>query len=161
MRRLLAACLGMLIAAATLHAAQPLQYKWSDEWSSSISCGAFDLIENQSGTFHIFYFYANDGTLRDGRLHQQIDIEIYREGHPNNVLLGRMSNIQHVPFEDGNLTGVEITGVNIKVNVPGYGHLYFDAGHAYLDADFNVTLLRGANHDLLLGQTDALCAYFQ
>jgi hypothetical protein len=160
MRRLIAACLGVLLTTTTVYADKPFQSRYLDEFSSLVSCVGFDLTLNWSTEVHETWFLGKDGFPKAGRLQFRGDVEIVRDGFPEKTLYGRRADNQTADVSDG-FTGFVITGGFIKVNLPGYGHLYFDAGRVEFDGNFNVTRVRGANHDHLLEHTDALCGYFQ
>jgi hypothetical protein len=115
---------------------------------------------NWSTEVHETWFFSKDGFPKAARFQFRGDVEITRDGFPEKTLYGRRADNQTADFSDG-FTGFVITGGFIKVNLPGYGPLYFDAGRVEFDGNFDITRVRGMNHDHLLEQTDALCGYFQ
>ena len=161
MKRLILACLGVLLTVTVAYADKPLQTRASSEFPVVIECDDFDVILAHSGNLHTTWFFDKNGVPKTLQIHFRAEVEIYREGFPDNVLYGRRADNQIADFPGGIFTGFVVNGGFIQVNLPGYGPLLFDVGRAYYDADFNVTLIRGANHDRLLQETDALCAYFE
>jgi hypothetical protein len=126
----------------------------------SVSCVGFDLTIKWTVDVHETWFFDKDGFPKSAHLQFRGDVEITRDGFPENTLYGRRADNQIGDFSNG-FTGFVINGGFIKVNLPGYGPLYFDAGRVEFDSDFNITRVRGMHHDHLLDQTDALCRYFQ
>ena len=161
MKRIIVACLGVLLTTTVVYADKPFQSRFSEEFSGPIECEGYDLILAFSVNTHVSRFFDKNGVIKSLHVQFKGDVEIYRDGFPDNVLYGRRADNQIADFPGGVFSGFVINGGFVKVNLPGYGPLYFDAGRVYFDSDWNITLTRGVHHDHLLQQTDAVCAYFQ
>ena len=160
MKRIIVVCLGSLLTAAVAYADKPLQSRFLEEFSVRISCAGYDLISAYSQDIHIITFFDKNGVTKSLLIQFRGDVEIYRDGYPDNVLYGSRADNQTVDFPGGIFTGFEVNGKFVQVMLPGYGPLLFDVGRVYYDGDFNVTLARGVHHDRQLHETDAICAYF-
>ena len=161
MKRLILACLGVLLAASVAYADKPFQNRFSQEFQVRIGCDGYDVILAHSGERHTTWFVDKNGDLKAMHIQFRFEVEIYREGFPDKALYGRRADNQMADFPGGIFTGFVVHGGFIQVNLPGYGPLLFDVGSTYYDADYNVTVTRGAHHDRSLQETDAVCAYFQ
>ena len=161
MKKLIVACLGFLLIATVTYADKPVQTKFSNEESTVLPCDGYFLIGDWTFNTHLTRFFDKDGLLKAVHQHHRADVQFSRDGHPDNVLYGSRTTNQMADFSGGIFTGGVINGGWVMVNLPGYGPLYFDVGHIEVDSSFNITALRGANHDVMLAQRDALCAYFQ
>ena len=95
--------------------------------------------------------------------------------HPNGTLLtmicttkifrtaftsmGKRQAIIKYFFKDGEFWH-KVTGAEVKITVPGYGQMFFEAGQL-LFVDGELELIRGNNHNYVLDETDAICDYFR
>jgi len=159
MKRFIVTCLGVLLTAAVAYADKPTRSELSTTAVFPISCTGFDINLKYFVEFRFTFFYDKDGVLRTLHQYARGDVEISREGFPEKTLYGRRGDNQIIEFPDGNVTGGVINGGLVKIVLPGYGPLYFEAGHVEYDSNIDITSVAGI-HNRVLEETDAICAYF-
>ena len=155
--RILAAIIVTALGATTAQATEPTRFNFSGTFPKPVECAGFNVTVISSFEASAILFFDNEGAPAYVQYQFKGGAEIFRDDDPTNVLTGRRREMQRYEYSTNTL---EMNGGVIKVNLPGYGPLFFDAGRVVFGDNFNVEYVHGKHHDDVLGQTDALCWYF-
>ena len=125
-----------------------------------IFCGDFWILDNILMDYSWRDFYDKDGNVVRSAEKYTFDDDLYHEGFPDGIhLYGKGIGNNQSFFKDGEFWR-RVTGAEVKITVPGYGHMFFDAGQL-LFVDGEIEFIRGKNHNYFRGETDAICDYFR
>ena len=157
MKRIIAAVLITMCVAMTAHAKPPERAEFSFSFSWPIACDGYTLSVAQSNDLKQTTFFDSDGAVESIQWQIEGDVKIFRDGYPDNALYGMRRDMQKYDPS----TGIgQVNGGVVRVVLPGYGPIYFEAGRLVLDAEYNFLATSGIHHDALL-ETDAICEYFR
>jgi len=123
-----------------------------------INCGDFLILDDILMDVSWRDFYDKDGNLVRSRVQFTFDDDLYHEDFPDGIhLYGKGIGNNQSFFKDGEFWQ-RVTGAEVKITVPGYGHMFFDAGQL-LFVDGEIEFVRGKNHNYFRDETDAICDY--
>jgi hypothetical protein len=104
-------------------------------------------------------FYDKEGNLIRHSEKWSFDDDLYHEDFPEGIRLkGNAQENSQYSF-DGDSVKQKSTGVSIRINVPGIGHLFFQAGQMMF-VDGELVYVHGKNHDWIQWEVEAICDYF-
>ena len=125
-----------------------------------ISCGDFLILDDLLLGYSWSDFYDKDGNWVRSSERYTFDDDLYHEDFPDGIHLYGKALGNHQWFsKDGELWH-RVTGAEVKITVPGYGHMFFDAGQ-FVFVDGELEFIHGKNHNFYRGETDAICDYFR
>jgi hypothetical protein len=125
-----------------------------------IDCGDFWILDNILLDYSWQEFYDKDGNFVRAAERLTFDDDLYHEDFPDGIhLYGKALGNHQYFFKDGEFWH-RVTGAEVKITVPGYGQMFFEAGQL-LFVDGELELMRGNNHNYVLDETDAICDYFR
>lgn len=159
LKKLQAAIVGIFVfcVSSLVWAAQPLREVFVADVNVPITCDGFDLIVAMHIDTKGTLFIDNEGNPLVYQPQNTATVEIYRNDGVGDVLTGMRREMQR--WDEITGEGVANGGF-IRVTVPGYGAIFFDVGHTVFNADGTIAFVSG-KHEVLLEETDALCAYFE
>ena len=125
-----------------------------------IYCGDFTILDDLTMDYSWKEFYDGDGNFVRAAEQYTFNDDLYREDFPGGIhLYGKAKGNHQYFFKDGEFWH-KVTGAEVRIMVPGYGHILFDAGQLIF-VDDEIEFVRGKNHDFFQGETDAICDYFR
>lgn len=151
-----------LIVPLTASAAKPLSGGWSDFFPAEefIDCSDFWILDNIQVDASWREFYDKDGNFVRAAERYRFDDDLYHEDFPGGIhLYGKALGNHQYFLKDGELWH-RVTGAEVKITVPGYGHMFFEAGQLIL-VDEEIVFIAGNNHNYVRDETDAICDYFR
>jgi hypothetical protein len=157
--RLLAAMVVIALGAMTAHATPPSFSVFTGDYSWSIPCDGYSLTVAFSGDTRQTIFFNEDGTVESMQFQLKNTVNMFRDGFPENALTGIRRDMQK--FDPS--TGIfEVNGGMVRVVLPSYGPIFFEAGRFIVDtsAGDDVMFIAGKHH-FMEGQTEAACEYFR
>ncbi len=151
-----------LIVPLTASAAKPLSGGWSDFFEADplIDCGDFLILDDVLVDASWREFYDKDGNFVRAAERYTFDDDLYHEDFPDGIhLYGKALGNHQYFLKDGALWH-KVTGAEVKITVPGYGHMFFEAGQLMF-VDGELEFVAGKNHNYSRDETDAICDYFR
>ena len=150
------------IVPLTASAAKPDSGKGSDFYEAEplISCGDFWILDDNLVDYSWNDFYDNNGNWVRSAARYSFDDDLYHEDFPDGIHLYGKGQANHQWFSDGDEFWHKVTGSVVKITVPGYGHMYFDAGQ-FTFVDGVLAFIHGKHHNYILDEADAICDYFR
>ena len=125
-----------------------------------IYCGDFRILDDLLMDYSWRDFYDKDGNWVRSAVRFTFNDDLYHEDFPDGIhLYGKAQVNQQHFFEDDELWEKN-TGTQVRITVPGYGHMFFDAGQLIF-VDNELEVIRGNNHNYIRDETDAICDYFR
>jgi len=138
-------------------AAKPDQSRFSMSFPADalIDCGDFRILDDVVIDVALKDFFdKNDNWIRSSEDYF-FDDDLYNENFPDGIRLAGKGSVHWQRYKDGSFRN---TGVRIRITVPGYGPLFFDAGQFGRDSD-GVFYVHGHNQDWTSWEIDAICNY--
>ena len=125
-----------------------------------IFCGDFTIVDDLLLDVSWSEFYDKDGNFVRAAERYTFYDDLYHEGFPGGIhLYGKAQGNHQYFFKDGEFWH-RVTGAEVKIMLPGYGHMLLDAGQL-LFIDGEIEFIRGENHNYFQDETDAICDYFR
>lgn len=151
-----------LIVPLTASAAKPDSGGGSFNFPAAqfIFCGDFWILDNTLIDYSWRDFKDEDGNVVRATERYSFDDDLYHEDFPDGIHLYGKAGNYHQWFFEGDEVWHKVTGSDVKITVPGYGHMFFSAGQL-LFVDGEIEFIRGKHQDYFLGETDAICDYLR
>lgn len=103
-------------------------------------------------------FYDKEGNIIRHSEKYSFDDELYHEDFPEGIRLKGNARVNHQYYFDDESEKHKATGVNIGINAPGIGHLFFSTGHLMF-IDGELVFVHGKNQDWVQWEVEAICDY--
>lgn len=125
-----------------------------------VYCGDFSILTDFLMDYSWRDFYDKDGNWVRSAVQLTFYDDLFRHDFPDGIHLYGKARANEQHFSEGDESRVKVTGTQVAITVPGYGHMFFDAGQFIL-VDGELEVIRGKNHNYLRDETDAICDYFR
>jgi hypothetical protein len=125
-----------------------------------IFCGDFWILDDTLMDYSWREFYDKDGEFVRAAERYSFDDDLYHEDFPDGIHLYGKAQANHQYFFKGDEFWHKVTGAVVKITVPGYGQMFFDAGQ-FIFVDDELEFIHGKNHNYIRDETDAICDYFR
>lgn len=138
-------------------AAKPDQNRFSMFFPADplVDCGEFLIVDDVAIDVVLKDFADKDQNWVRSSADYFFDDDLYNANFPDGIHLTGKASVHWQEHDDGSYQN---TGVRIGITIPGYGPLFFDAGHFGEDSD-GVFYVRGHNQDWTSWDIDAICEY--
>lgn len=119
-------------------------------------CGSFNVLANSAARGHMKLWFDAEGNLTRLFLHANYDSVYYADSDPDSFLVtrGEVEN-DHIDFIDGTIA---VTGLLYKLNIPGHGVVFHEAGRIVIDLETGETVFEAGPSDFHDENLDALCS---
>lgn len=138
-------------------AAKPALNKFSMFFPADplVDCGDFWIVDDVAIDVAFKDFVDKDDNWVRSSEDYFFDDDLYNSNFPDGIHLTGNASVHWQRYDDGSFQN---TGVRTGITVPGYGQMFFDAGHFGKDSD-GVFYVHGHNQDWTSWEIDAICKY--
>lgn len=151
----------VLLAASTGFAGKPVKENFSfvDPAFLIGNCDGFDILSSATITGFTIFKFDEDGFPIGGQAHLRTLNDIwYNSANPDIYIEAGPGQVQNVNVDFvGDPPFSAISGVNFRVNLPGYGVVFLNAGLAIIDLSTGQTVVKRGPGDFESGNVDMVC----
>ena len=126
-----------------------------------VNCGDFWILDDTLMKVSWRDFYDKDGAWLRSAARYSFKDDLYHEDFPDGLHINGNAQANHQWYaKDGGMTAHKVSGLPVRITVPGYGPLFFEAG-MWIGVDGELVFVAGKHKDWIERDFEAICDYFR